>query len=147
MDADAADGGAARVREHLDAACENIDVNVQYVSHAISKVRTALTPLLFATLIVILRSQDGLISKKDFMRYFDTELAARIDMRDVTGVQARIKREDVEVAYDLIDELGTGQTATVWKAVHRDTGNRHDSSTERDSLTLHLMQVSNTPSK
>ena len=40
------------------------------------------------------RLQHDKITKKDFMKYFDEELAARIEMRDIASVQERIKRFD-----------------------------------------------------
>jgi len=40
------------------------------------------------------------------MRYFDDELAARIQMRDIASVQERIMRKDVEEDYDF-DEAST----------------------------------------
>jgi hypothetical protein len=86
--------------------------------------------------------QDGRISKKDFMKYFDDELASRIDMRDVTAVQERIKRTDVEVDYELLEELGTGQTAEVWKGAHRETGTAHPATPQLDPAPT---QVWNTP--
>ena len=41
-----------------------------------------------------------MISKTAFMRYFDDELAARIQMRDIASVQERILRKDVEEDYE-----------------------------------------------
>jgi len=40
LDAATADAAAARLHEHIDAALKNIDINVQYVEHAIAKVKS-----------------------------------------------------------------------------------------------------------
>ena len=104
-DAKSADVAAARVLKHLDAAKKNIDVNVAYVQHAISRVKRRLSQNR-RSLTLSSHWQHDIISKKDFMKYFDDELAARIEMRDISTVQERIKRVDFEADYDVdFDEV------------------------------------------
>merc|ERR1711998_411988 len=97
-----ADSAADRIREHIDAARKDIDVNVDYVQSAIAR--------------------GGKITKSDFKNFFETELVSRIEMSHIVSIQEKIKRMDVGDYYDLDEELGTGQTAQVYRGIQKATG-------------------------
>lgn len=59
------------------------------------------------------------------MKYFEDELASRIDMRQIASVQENIKHCDVEELYELGEELGSGNSATVYQGTEKATGNEY----------------------
>jgi hypothetical protein len=50
------------------------------------------------------------------MKYFDEELAARIEMRDIASVQERIKRFDCADDYEL--EEAPHHALSLWASAH-----------------------------
>ena len=62
---------------------------------------TAVTVALRESLTTNRTVQHDRITKAAFMKYFDEELAARIEMRDIASVQERIKRVHCDSEYEL----------------------------------------------